>query len=350
VPERAALEPRAYGVGPLEIQPLVALGGTTSGGAGQVELVVRVGDLVGKAELLLVGSIAGPDGGAEGGRASVVTRAIPVTLGADLWAGGDDRLGSRRFGGLVSATRTLEGSGTRARLELGALADRALDEPALEGDELAVRAERAIDGRQVPERDLAFGEVGVAWWDRRSQALGVWTAARGQADVFDRELLWGQASAGVSLLRGGARTRATYTAGRSTRSGLDGFVLGGVPDTVIPDASQAFRVLDPAFAPDAWTGSRHDRAELSVGEPLAVFGVRHRFGDDALGSSGSSAVGLRLEQRVEAQPWMRLPATRVGAGVACRLETPGIGLDPRACQDVADFAAWGALTFGSGTE
>ncbi|MCB9685760.1 MAG: hypothetical protein H6735_12030 [Alphaproteobacteria bacterium] len=331
LPSRIDLTPEPYGLGPMEAWPLIAGGGTTAGDAGQLELGVRVGDVVGRTEALLVGAIPANTGGAGGGRLGLALRVLPVTTTGDVWMAGDDRLGTRRIGTMLGASGTWRDSNARVTVRSGALVDRPLD------------------GDEHPGRDLVSAQVGGAWREGRARGFGLSASTGGQAGRLGTDELWTvEGAVGGWAFDGIGHVAASYRRGRSNRGGIGGFALGGVQNTVVPDLAEAFRVMDPAFAPGTAWGTDHDELEVSVGAPISVVALRHRVGGAELGPRGYTSVGLRVEQAVDAQPFVRVPASSLGLGVACRVEGPGLGLQPQACQHVEDWAAWGWLSWDVG--
>jgi hypothetical protein len=173
--------------------------------------------------------------------------------------------------------------------------------------------------------------------------VGLSAAARGSAGTTAGEP-WTRATLGASVrFVRELPIVASYARGAASgASALDGFVLGGMPSSLLPAAADDWRVTDPAFGPGIAQADRHDVVELSVGLGLAPYAVRHRFGAGEE-QQAFSAVGLRSEVRFDRQPIVRLPGGRLDLGVACRVEYPGLGLDERPCRELGDYAAWAGL-------
>ncbi|MCA9490145.1 MAG: hypothetical protein KC621_09480 [Myxococcales bacterium] len=331
LPVRTDLTPEPYGLGPIELWPLLGGGGTSAGDAGQLEVGVRLGDVVGRTEMLVIGALPASSGGAGGGRVGLALHVLPLATTGDAWIGGDDRLGTRRVGGALGASGSWRDSNGRLWGRAGALVDRPLE------------------GDVHPGRDLLSGELGVAWREGRARSVGLSASARGQAGRLGTDELWTvEGAVGGWAFDGLGHVVASYRRGRSSDDGIGGFALGGVRNSVIPDLAEAFRVVDPAFAPGTAWGTDHDEVEVSLGAPVSVVGLRHRVGGASLGARGFTSVGLRVEQSVDAQPFVRIPAADLGLGVACRVEGPGLGLQPHACQHVDDWAGWAWLSWDVG--
>jgi hypothetical protein len=174
----------------------------------------------------------------------------------------------------------------------------------------------------------------------------VGVGARGTVGWLDG-VPYGQAvgSATVSVLRQ-LPISASYELGASTGADtLDRFALGGLGSSLSFGPGELWRVTDPAYPAGIAVGRYEDRVTASVGGPLSLYAERRRIGD-ALGDRGFTSIGLRVRQQVDAQPIGRIPAIGTDAGVACRLEYPGLGRDPHPCQQWSDYTFWLSATFG----
>lgn len=305
---------RPYGLGRLEWLPL--LGGslaTAQGNAG--ELGVRVGDPLGRFELLALGGLGGSGRAApRGASVEVVYRGLPVEFslsGFDL-----AERPSR-------ANRPAPGSG----LDL----DRS-------GFELAAAIERRFGSLRTRVRAGARAEridpVGLERGENRSRATLEAGAAldlsRGRLDFEPRLSFWGAAgsglrsrggSAGLSLGRDSWRLDLSVQAGRvdGARFDFDRLVVGGVPGSLSPFARE--RVEVPALAPGDLVGDRYTglRADLAVPDlPFHLLYERHRVESDLV----FELAGIERRFGFGPYPLAGLPAFEVRAGAAQILEAP----------------------------
>lgn len=327
-PEARPSTPERYGLGPIELSPVFGGAGTSAGGHGQVELGLRVGDPIGREQLLLIGSLGDPLGGMTGVRLGGSTRALPIELSVDGWGGRDPAFGIDRVGLVLegSAERAFPSASASARF--GGLSERPLGED------------------QPGSRDAGFGAVSADWREPRTALFGVGGSARGAFGRTGGEAsgLW-EVGAEAVVLRG-PQLRGGYTLGHAFGpTELDRFALGGTPSAVMPDAAAWWRVVDPAFGAGEQSGAWRDRIEVALELPVALFATRHRLGD-GLGRTGETAVGVKTAFTTPAQPFFRVPAARLGAGVACRVESSPEGVDPRPCQAPDDYVGWAGITWG----
>jgi hypothetical protein len=326
MPAAQTLEPRPYGLGPIDISPLAGASLTTAATHSQVELGVRVGDPVGRSEILLLGAYGPPTGGMRGARLSFAWRRLPMDLRLDGTFGGDPAFGTYRTGVALALDREWHGTSTLATALVGGLVESALPDD------------------EHGDRQLASARLGFSWSEASRGWLGLSTAVRGSLGRTASNP-WAQV-VGAATLRVLPSTplAATYEFGWSNgETLLDTFVLGGVLSTVSTDLADNWRVADPAFGPGIISGQVHDRMELALETPLALYGVRHRFVSDEV--SGLTAVGARIRQSFDEQPFFQVPAGRMDLGVACRIEYPGLGFDSRPCFYADDWATWLSVTF-----
>jgi hypothetical protein len=310
-------------MGPVGVTPILA--GAFAGKVGQVEAGLRVGDLSGRHEHMVIGAL-GTDGAARGGLVSTAWTILPVKVRAEGFGVRYSYGREVRAGGLLGLSATRHGRPLRLDLDLGVLAD-----VPLRGD---------IEG----ERTLGYADIGALLEEPHRGAYRLWWTARGQlGDTGGQSWARGEGTVGGRVGRG-AFLSGRYTRGWSNaESELDQYRLGGVPTSVVPGPWLWSRVTDGAFAVGAWSGALREEVQMSLGTGLGqVYGVRHRMGD-ALSGAGASAVGVRTVTSLGSQPFLGTPALSVSAGVACRVESPLDGWAKRPCTQAQDYSAWASL-------
>ncbi|MFT5458123.1 MAG: hypothetical protein ACI9K2_004628 [Myxococcota bacterium] len=323
-PERAEVEGRAYGAGPLSVAPVV--GGGFSGRQGQLEAGVRLGDILGRHEHLLIGAY-GSDGGARGGLVSSAWGLEPVQVRGEAFAVRVAFGREVRAGGLVGISTERRGRPTRLDLDVGLLVDVPLP-----GD---------LDG----DRQLGYLELDIGQIDDRRARWGIAGIVRAQAGQTAGDT-WARGEAGGAVRLGRqVGVVGEYTYGlTNARSELDRYRLGGVATSVAPGPWLWSRVTDGAFPVGAWSGSARDQAKVALRAGAGeVYGVRHRLGDDGLAEAGASAVGVGVRSDLRRDPFLGTAALSLRAGIACRIEDPFSGWAPRPCHSLDDYAAWGSV-------
>lgn len=327
LPAPVSITSTPYGLGRMEVSPLLGASVSSAAGQGELEIGARIGDPVGRSELLLIGALASPSGGMYGGRAALTSDALPVRIGVDGTIGGDDTFDLRR-----------------ATLGLSVV-DRAAGPWWVVTGRLATAFEEALPGDAVGDRQLVYADGGMAFAEPATGAASLALGVRGAfGSVAGEAYRQGTASATLRLLRT-APIALSYTLGLSSGTTVLGtFSLGGVSSSVGFDPANLWRVTDPAFGAGVMSGRSHDQVDVSLDTPIAPFAVRHRFGAE-LGGEGLTAVGVRAGVPFERQPFFRLPSGRVDSGLACRIEWPGQGWDPRPCTQLSDYAVWASLTW-----
>jgi len=128
---------------------------------------------------------------------------------------------------------------------------------------------------------------------------------------------------------------------------MDGYRLGGVSSSVLPDDWEWERIAAPVFALGSARGTNRESARVTLEQAgvVGVFAERHRLADrlSALGPHASTAVGLAVGLENPAEPFLRLPETGIQAGLGCRIEDPVDGFDEDPCQALDDYAFWASL-------
>ncbi|MFL6247900.1 MAG: hypothetical protein ACJ74H_17895, partial [Thermoanaerobaculia bacterium] len=237
------------------------------------ELGVRFGDVVGRLDTLLIGSV-GRDDATEGVALATAWRGWPVELHAHAFHAEEDEgievrgVWSRRF------------PQSRLTLEAGALSD-----------------------------DLVFANAGFAARQFRG------------ATTFD-EMLRVEADddhyrgiAGIAYSAGSLRIAARYQHDGGAR-----VTLGGLASSILPRSAYAHRILDPALPVAIAAGDDYDgwRIESTVpGLPFTAFYQRHHVGDASL-----SLAGAQIELHTDPNPILKVPALDFTAGVAYVLDAP----------------------------
>jgi len=248
------------------------------------EAGVRLGDVVGRLDTILVGAV-GSDEAPSGLALASAWRGWPIELRAHVYATNDDApdrddRGDRKRGaelrGVWSRTFPL----SRLTLEAGALSDD------------LVFGSGAFSTRQV------FGA------SRVEEALRV--------EVDDRHYR-GVASAGY-------RTRSWRVGARYQHDGGDRVTLGGLASTLLPRSAYALRVLDPALPVAVLAGDDYDgwRIESTVPFlPFTAFYQRHELGGTRL-----SLAGGEVHLNTEADPILKVPGLDLTLGVAYVFDAP----------------------------
>jgi hypothetical protein len=262
---------RAYGIGR---QEFAWLSSTNFGPDQQAfELGVRLGDVVGRLDTFLIGSL-GHDDATEGVALATAWRGWPVELHAHAFHADDDEglevrgLWSRRF------------PQSRLTLEAGALSDDLLF------------ASAAFSARQVR---------GATTFD---ETLRV--------EVDDEHY---RGIAALAYTAGSLRIAVRYQHDGGAR-----VTLGGLASSILPRSAYAHRILDPALPVAIAAGDEYDgwRIESTVpGLPFTAFYQRHSFDSASL-----SLAGAQVELRTDPNPILKLPALDFTVGAAYILDAP----------------------------
>jgi Tol biopolymer transport system component len=263
--------PHAYGVGRQELGWFASTNFAPDQQA--FELGVRFGDVVGRLDTLIIGSL-GRDDSPEGGAIATAWRGWPVELLAHAFTTDGENglevrgLWSRRF------------PQSRLTLEAGALSD-----------------------------DLLFGSAAFS----TRQVLGASSLDETVRVDLDDDHYRGIASLAY-------RTGTFRIAGRYQHDGGTRVTLGGLPSSILPRSAYAHRVLDPSLPVAARAGEDYDgwRIESTVpGVPLTAFYQRH-----TLDGASLSLAGAQLEFHTDPDPVLKFPALDLTLGVARVLDEP----------------------------
>jgi len=242
----APVTARPYGLGRQELSTF--FGGVHTSFENDYELGVRLGDVVGRLDTLLIGST-------RGAAVASVWRGWPVDVGVHLFRTDDER------GAELRARWDARYPRSRLAIEGGILERR---RPGGWPDGVPPSAESGTLSGQ-PARTPAFRSFLHASFATRQRRL-----AYERLDVAadsDRHL---RATARAALRAGGFEVAAQFTHGRR-------LAVGGAASSIEPESLLIARVLDPALDRDTLAGERYrgERVELRSG-PVAAFWQRHR--------------------------------------------------------------------------
>ena len=322
---RAEVAPgRPYGLGRQELFPL--FGGSASSTGGVLELGLRGGDVVGRLDWLLLGSL-GEHGWPEGGALAAAWRGWPVEAGLHLFRSRErptEEEPAARRGNLLDLDRQ--------GFELWASRHWQWS-----GGGFAVAGRTLWNQVQPVNRDEALDQRLAAFalsWDG-SRRWGRWrlrpaAAAHYEAGRTEGSGSWARWGGAARLGVRYEDTRLTLSwrrdASRDLAYGFDLYQLGGPETSLLPESVLANRIAVPGLPAGELLGESHEgqRAELSLGFlPAPLFYERHR-----LWNSGESRqdwlslAGLEYRFSFGPLPIGRLPTFDLRAGVARVLEDP----------------------------
>jgi hypothetical protein len=238
-----------------------------------IELGVRFGDVVGKLDTLLIGSL-GRDDATEGVALATAWRGWPIELHAHAFST-DETDGVE-----VRSRWSRDFPKSRLILEAGALSD-----------------------------DLLFGSGAFS----TRQVMGA--ASLEEAFRFDVDDDHYRGLASIAYRAGSMRIAARYQ-----RDGGASVTLGGLASSILPRSAYAHRVLDPALPVAILAGDDYDgwRIESTVPRlPFTAFYQRH-----TLDGTHLSLAGVQAELHTDPDPILKLPALDFTIGAAYVLDTP----------------------------
>ena len=291
---------RRFGLGRQELLPLIAGSATSSGST--FEAGLRVGDIVGRLDGLVLGAAGGGDGW-RGGALAATWRGRPLEVGAHLFSVEEGR-GADRRGFELWAGRTWHRSGGGLRLA----------------------------ARLLNEEDRETGTLTAGW--SMQHRLGDWRIApalslgaetgRTAGDSWHRS----GGTARLSIDRGATGLSLAWR--RDTSDGLrqpiDLYRVGGPESSLLPPSVLAGRMSVPALPFDTLVGGEHEsrRAELHLGPlPAPLFVERHRvWSRGEPKTDWLTLAGLEWTWSLAPQPIVRLPGLNVRLGVAQVVEEP----------------------------
>jgi len=263
--EQPVSTPRDYGIGRQELEPI--FGGAYAKSFHAIEAGLRIGDVLGRLDTIVVGST----GDVEGGAISSVWRGWPLAIGAHFFTM-NDRYDHHR-GIELRAIWKGQWPLSSLRADAGYLASRDDDVP-------FASAEGTV--RQN------FGSA------RLSEDLKV---------MWQKELH-------RAIARGAMRIGGYRFAAQAERA-TGGVTLGGIATTLLPDSMFDKRVLDPALLPQLF-GRQYTgvRVEATMGY-FTIFRQQHRIEGERI-----DVTGLEVTMKSPPVPWVKAPGLDVTFGGA----------------------------------
>ncbi len=275
----------------LRLEPYWFAGGHYAPGDHAFEAGIRLGDVVGRLDALLIGSTYG-------GAIAAAWRGWPIELDAHAFAVRDRRTQ------IADRSRELASASCDPR--------SAIYDPD-RGIEL-----RAHWQRQFPRSHLALD----AGYNDFAFATALFATRQfAGATRFDEAI---RVELDESHYRGIAslayKSGALRITARYQHDGGDAVALGGIASSILPRSSYALRILDPALPVAILSGERYDgwRIETSVPSmPFTAFYQRHDLDGTAF-----SLAGARIELNADPNPILKLPGLDFTLGAARILDGP----------------------------
>jgi hypothetical protein len=253
--------PHDYGLGRQELRSIV--GGQYTAFGHTTELGLRLGDVAGRLDTILIGAF-GSRSMAHGAAIASTYRGWPVDVGVH----GFDSHESR--GVELRAGREVELPLARISVSGGGLFER--------------------------NRNRGFVDAHAVTWQRRIASEGIDVAADSANHM--------QASTRAALRLGGLTFGAQLGAGRNLS-------LGGAASSIEPDSLQIARVLDPALERDSMIGKSYRQERLSIETAgVSLFWQRHHLGADV------DLLGISSSVAVPPMPIVKTPALLISGGIA----------------------------------
>ncbi len=312
-----------YGLGRQELFPL--FGGSVSEHGGALELGLRGGDVVGRLDWLLLGSL-GESGWPSGGAVAAAWRGSPTEVGLHLFHSRERPTEGEtiaRRGNLLDLDRQgLELSASRRWERPGGgfgFAARAL------WDEVEPASSEALEQR--------LGALALSWNAHRRWVRWRFQPALGahyEVGHTEGSGSWSRWGGAARLRIGYEDTRLALSWRRDTSRdlayGFDLYQLGGGETSLLPESALANRIAVPALPMGARLGEDHEgqRAELELDFlPAPLFYERHRlWGLGGAEKEWLSLAGIEYRFSIGPLPIGRLPAFDLRAGVAQILDDP----------------------------
>jgi hypothetical protein len=256
-----SVTPHAYGLGRQEAS--TTLGGEYTPFGSTTEFGLRLGDVVGRLDTLLLGAISTRDL-PRGFAIASVYRGLPIAIAAHAFD-----------------TRETRG------LELRATRDAVFP---------LSRLSISAGGLVAQHRNRAFLDAHLTTRQRRIASERIDIAAD-SANHF-------HATARAAVRAGALTLGAALSTGRH-------LTLGGTPSSIEPDSLLLNRILDPAFERGSLTSATYRGERLSIGlNGLTAFWQRHHLGRDL------DVVGLETTSNIPPMPLVKTPALQLTAGIA----------------------------------
>ena len=310
-----------YGIGRLETRWLFGGGRTPSEETWEAGL--RLGDLVGRFDSIIVGAIS--SGGPQGGSARAVWRGWPVEVEGHLF--GFERDGTESPVSIPGASSSSE--------------DRWGGEVILGWDRRWRNARLDLEGGIIIDRIELPGEERF----EADREIGFVSLRAGQRRLFHPWVVGGSADLGVFAGDHGGESGRGWTgevgivAGLEDHSvaawyrrgevdqdiaGVTSFVTGGAPTSLTPEFDHLLRIWSPGLVMGTVAGAEYEgwRAEIDTELlPVVPFYEAHRAGD-SLAGDWINLVGLRLDLALDPLPLLKIPGTTVSLGGAHILDGP----------------------------
>ncbi len=308
--EVAELEPaRDYGAGRQEASFL--FGGSHSPSNDMFEIGMRMGDVIGRTNVLFLGSLGGGRG-FEGGAIAGAWRGWPVELNGHVYVSDEKGVSDGQQAGLDRTGAEVGARWNRIwrnkRLEVGSgVLLQSIDGFGVDDEQGSIHLEPEFRGR------LGFG----SWHMTYGTSAWLETGRTGD-DNWQR--LIGSGTFGVEA--GDTSLVIDYHRGSidGDASTVDRFEVGGWRPSLLPKSALAARVAVPALDARALTGSEFESqaADLTWGGfPLSAFFERHRaFEEGASAGEWLELAGLRLNVSTDSLPLLGVAGIDLQLGVA----------------------------------
>ncbi|MEA2416968.1 MAG: hypothetical protein QOI58_3625, partial [Thermoanaerobaculia bacterium] len=253
--------PHAYGLGRQEWS--TTFGGQYTPFGSTTEFGLRLGDVIGRIDTLILGAIGTRDL-PRGFAIASVWRGLPIAIAAHLFDSHETR------GVELRATRDAAFPMARISISGGGLFER--------------------------RRNRAFIDAHAVTWQRRIASERIDIAADSANHM--------QATARAALRLADLTFGAEIGAGRH-------LTLGGGGSTIEPDSLLIERLLDPAFERHSFSSATYRGQRLSIATSgLTVFWQRHNLGTDI------DLFGVETNASIPAMPLLKTPALQLTAGIA----------------------------------
>jgi hypothetical protein len=255
------------------------------------ELGVRFGDVVGRLDTILIGSL-GRNDSPDGLALATAWRGWPVEVTAHAFT--SDQLDGLELRGLW----TYRFPQSRFTIEGGALSDDLQFASAAYGTRQTLGRSRISESIRV---DVDHGHL----------------LEHGQNDGQDhvQDDVHYRAVAEASFTSGSLRFGARYQ-----HDGGTPLTLGGLSSSILPRSAYAHRVLDPAIPVALLAGDDYDGWRIESTVPLLPFTAFYQRHE--LGGSRLSLAGLEAELDLPPLPILNFPALGLTAGAAYVLDEP----------------------------